>query len=138
MPSDLIVQALTPIAQGEKAQDPHGFSREYAVRALRRLGANMALPARKGELPRTKDLLAWFPGDVKVVGAALIATAADPASGTRDDGDLSVEETHGSRSTTERAGERGRAQWEPSSFGESQRPARTRGHRAGAMVPSWR
>jgi len=72
-----VIQALTPIAQGKQAQDPHGFAREYAIRALRRLGANMALPAQKGDRQLKKDLLAWFPGDVKVVGAAFVASAAE-------------------------------------------------------------
>ena len=72
-----IIQTLTPIAKGKKAQDPQGFAREHAIRALRRLGSNMALPAQKGDRQLTRDLLGWFPGDVKVVGAIYIASAAE-------------------------------------------------------------
>jgi hypothetical protein len=72
-----VLQALTPIAKGEKAQDPHGFAREYAIRTLRGLGANLALPAQKMDRLLTRDLLGWFPGDVKVVGAGYVASAAE-------------------------------------------------------------
>jgi hypothetical protein len=75
-----IVRALTPVAKGEKAQDSHGFAREYAARTLRRLGANVALPAVKGERQLTRDLLGDFPGDIKIVGAVFLAspTEANP------------------------------------------------------------
>jgi hypothetical protein len=79
-----IIQALNPIAQGKAAQDPTGFAREYAVRTLRQLGADVPLTTPKSEGHRAKDLLSWFPGDVKVVGAAVVASVADPDSKTEE------------------------------------------------------
>jgi hypothetical protein len=80
-----IIQILAPVAKGEKAQDRLGFSKEYAIRSLRQLGSNMALPAAKGERNLTRDLLGWFPIAPTVVGAIYVAPAstADPKAETQ-------------------------------------------------------
>jgi hypothetical protein len=72
-----VTETLKPVARGEKAQDPQGFAREYATRALRRLGVEAGPLSRKKEYHLTRDVLGWFPNDVRMVGAVYVASITD-------------------------------------------------------------
>jgi hypothetical protein len=59
---------LQQLANGKRAQDPGGFARDYAGRALARLAGKPLAPARAPE-GSVHEGLAWFPVDVTFFGA---------------------------------------------------------------------
>jgi hypothetical protein len=72
---------LGQIAGGEKAQDPSGFARDYAQRALARIEGKIT-PARQAVAADSlrEDAWKWFPDDVSIlVGLELQALGELPA-----------------------------------------------------------
>lgn len=58
---------LEAIADGKNAQDPQGFAKEYAQRALAQVdGKDLPLPASPA---LAADALSWFPADATIVAA---------------------------------------------------------------------
>jgi hypothetical protein len=72
-----ILKTVEEIADGKKAQDPHGFAAEYARLTAVALGSKAAL-APVNNLPDNsarQEALSWFPDSVKLVAAMDLRSA---------------------------------------------------------------
>lgn len=64
-----VIKLLTEIANGTKAQDAHGFARDYASRALAKLEGKMPEPRPMPKDSLRSDAFAWFPTAATLIGA---------------------------------------------------------------------
>jgi hypothetical protein len=76
--ADQARETLTAVAEGKKAQDLHGFAKEYAQKALAKLDGKPAPAPRKvpADSVRT-DALRWFPTKATVFGAVDFRASGD-------------------------------------------------------------
>jgi len=70
---------LKQVAAGKKGNDPHGFAREYAQRALAVIEGKPAPAAPPLPAGSVRDeALRWFPADVTICGALDLRPSGDP------------------------------------------------------------
>jgi hypothetical protein len=76
--ADKARETLAAVADGKKAQDPQGFAKEYAQKALAKLDGKPAPAPRKipADSVRT-DALRWFPTKATLFGAVDFRTSGD-------------------------------------------------------------
>jgi hypothetical protein len=75
------VDALRAVATGTKGQDPHGFARDYATRAMARIEGKPLPAARTIPAGSVRDeALSWFPAEATAVGAVDLRSTDGAAS----------------------------------------------------------